>query len=188
MKKILATQGDVDEIIKVFNISFPHSIKWKLKWYCKKWLYYNIDNQSCEIWIIKENNSIVGVLIMVNDYKNYEAVNKKVLTKIYLGINLIYYTIFNFNKRVVKKKYGSIVDSVDMEYLTNSGCSCLKSISIEQLAIIPKYQGKGKGKYIVDFAKQRAKEQGYDKLSLLVEKENKIAYELYKKMGFVEVN
>jgi len=60
------------------------------------------------------------------------------------------------------------------------------SYYISGMAIYPEFRGKGIGTRFMALAEQRATEQGYDKLSLIVVEENTTALNLYKKTGYYE--
>ena len=55
---------------------------------------------------------------------------------------------------------------------------------IDTVSVLEDYQGQGIAKELFAFAQQKAKEQGFKKLSLLVDLENKKAKALYEKLGF----
>ncbi|WP_066161345.1 GNAT family N-acetyltransferase [Aliarcobacter skirrowii] len=57
---------------------------------------------------------------------------------------------------------------------------------IDTVSVSPSFQGRGIAKELFAFAQQKAKEQGFKKLSLLVDLENKKAKALYEKLGFID--
>lgn len=57
---------------------------------------------------------------------------------------------------------------------------------IDTVSVLEDYQGQGIAKELFAFAQQKAKEQGFKKLSLLVDLENKKAKALYEKLGFID--
>lgn len=57
---------------------------------------------------------------------------------------------------------------------------------IDTVSVLEDYQGQGIAKELFAFAQQKAKEQGFKKLSLLVDLENKKAKALYEKLGFLD--
>ncbi|MDX4060121.1 GNAT family N-acetyltransferase [Aliarcobacter skirrowii] len=57
---------------------------------------------------------------------------------------------------------------------------------IDTISVLEDYQGQGIAKELFAFAQQKAKEQGFKKLSLLVDLENKKAKALYEKLGFLD--
>lgn len=57
---------------------------------------------------------------------------------------------------------------------------------IDTVSVLEDYQGRGIAKELFAFAQQKAKEQGFKKLSLLVDLENKKAKALYEKLGFID--
>lgn len=56
-------------------------------------------------------------------------------------------------------------------------------LRIEKLYLLPKAQGKGLGKLLIDFAKREARQRGHSTLELNVNRNNK-AYFFYLKQGF----
>lgn len=57
---------------------------------------------------------------------------------------------------------------------------------IDTVSVLEDYQGQGIAKELFAFAQQKAREQGFKKLSLLVDLENKKAKALYAKLGFID--
>ncbi|MDX4064262.1 GNAT family N-acetyltransferase [Aliarcobacter skirrowii] len=57
---------------------------------------------------------------------------------------------------------------------------------IDTVSVLEDYQGQGIAKELFAFAQQKAKKQGFKKLSLLVDLENKKAKALYEKLGFLD--
>ena len=57
---------------------------------------------------------------------------------------------------------------------------------IDTVSVLEDYQGQGIAKELFAFAQQKAREQGFKKLSLLVDLENKKAKALYEKLGFID--
>ena len=57
---------------------------------------------------------------------------------------------------------------------------------IDTVSVLEDYQGQGIAKELFAFAQQKAREQGFKKLSLLVDLENKKAKALYAKLGFLD--
>lgn len=57
---------------------------------------------------------------------------------------------------------------------------------IDTVSVSPSFQGRGIAKELFAFAQQKAREQGFKKLSLLVDLENKKAKALYEKLGFLD--
>lgn len=55
------------------------------------------------------------------------------------------------------------------------------------IAFSPEFRGKGYGKQLMQLAEQQAREKGFTKLSLIVFEENRLARELYLKLGYREV-
>jgi len=61
------------------------------------------------------------------------------------------------------------------------------SYYISAMAVYPDFRGMGIGKEFLTIAEKKAKQQGYNKLSLIVVEENKLALNLYKKKEYREV-
>jgi ribosomal protein S18 acetylase RimI-like enzyme len=55
---------------------------------------------------------------------------------------------------------------------------------IDNIAVLPEQQGQGLGKLMLDQIEKRAREQGFDKVSLTVDKDNEHAIAWYLKTGF----
>ena len=53
-----------------------------------------------------------------------------------------------------------------------------------RIGVSPKYQNKGVGTYLVDFALKKLRSQGFDGVRILVETKNLNAIKLYSKFGF----
>jgi ribosomal protein S18 acetylase RimI-like enzyme len=61
------------------------------------------------------------------------------------------------------------------------------SYYISAMAMYPDFRGMGIGKEFLNIAEEKAIQQGYSKLSLIVIEDNKLALSLYKKKGYKEV-
>ncbi len=59
---------------------------------------------------------------------------------------------------------------------------------LSNIAVYPKYRGRGIGKILMQKALEQAKKQGYNTMVLDVEKYNNPAISLYKKLGFEIIN
>ena len=55
---------------------------------------------------------------------------------------------------------------------------------INNIAVLPEYRGRGYGKALLDFAEQKARRQGLDKISLTVADDNHRAIHLYERVGY----
>jgi ribosomal protein S18 acetylase RimI-like enzyme len=55
---------------------------------------------------------------------------------------------------------------------------------ISNIAVLPAWQGKGVGKYLLSQVEKTAREKGFNKISLTVDVENEHAFSLYKQTGF----
>lgn len=56
---------------------------------------------------------------------------------------------------------------------------------IDTVSVLPSAQGKGVGSRLLQFAEEKAKENGFSKISLNVEIEKTNAQKLYERLGFV---
>ena len=57
---------------------------------------------------------------------------------------------------------------------------------ISTMAVDEKYRGKGIGHLFFEKVKQLKQEKGYDTIELQVNAKNRLAYEMYRKYGFME--
>lgn len=57
---------------------------------------------------------------------------------------------------------------------------------LDSIAVHDGYQGQGIGKALMQAFEEKARKEGYSKLSLIVEQENDRAFALYRKMGYQE--
>ena len=74
-----------------------------------------------------------------------------------------------------------------MELFEGYKSSIGKFILIRRLIVHPKWRRKGVGRILLDFAIEECKRRQIRNLDLLVEHDNEIAYNLYKKLDFKEV-
>ncbi len=58
---------------------------------------------------------------------------------------------------------------------------------IDTLCVDPAYHRQGMGTSLIQFVEQYAKENGYERLSLVVEQNNTKAQKLYTRLGYIEV-
>lgn len=56
---------------------------------------------------------------------------------------------------------------------------------IDNLAVLETHQGKGIGKKLIETAEQTAFERGFGKISMLAEKDNVKAFNIYKRLGYM---
>ena len=61
-----------------------------------------------------------------------------------------------------------------------------KIFYIDTLCVDPAFRGQGIGTELIQFAEQYAKENGYERISLVVEQNNTKAQKLYTKLGYIE--
>ena len=159
-----------------------------MKFYSKEWLRYVIKSPSCEVWLGKNKDKFFGVLILVNDYKLFDAIRNKISLQIYYFFNLLFCPSLElYLKKIKEKIFGLNGESICMQFIINNKQN-MKSLSVEQLAVLPEEQGKGYGSFFVELAKERSIKLCCDKLSLLVNKNNKVACHLYIKNNFIKVN
>jgi ribosomal protein S18 acetylase RimI-like enzyme len=91
--------------------------------------------------------------------------------------------------------YNQIVDQYDVFVLTVDekvvGALVLvkqeRSLLLDNIAVHPDYQGRGYGRKLVAFAEQRVKSTGLALLTLYPNEHMTESIELYKKLGFVEI-
>ena len=62
----------------------------------------------------------------------------------------------------------------------------VEDLYIDTLCVDPAFRGQGIGTALIQFAEQYAKENGYERLSLVVEQNNTKAQKLYTKLGYIE--
>ncbi len=95
---------------------------------------------------------------------------------------------------ILQQKFGFGIVQLVKFYLRArhlKGMNILKvpenSLHINDIGILPNNQGMGIGGELIDYAKQTAKERGYDYLTLYVWKDNESAIKFYTKHGFTYV-
>jgi ribosomal protein S18 acetylase RimI-like enzyme len=60
----------------------------------------------------------------------------------------------------------------------------VRKAHLAQLAVAPDFQGRGLGRLLLNRTIERLSEMGYDRLSLMVSRDNHRALDLYRSMGF----
>ena len=181
----LAGIDDIKPIIYIFREGFPTSIQWRMNLYNRIWLSKAIHNLSCEIWISRENSEISGVLILVNNYREFLSLRDSYLMKLFyifclLSPKLLFHLPGVINERMNARRGKKL----NLKYVTDNNTNHATSIGLDQIVISAKYRGKGIGSRLIRFAKKRAREKGFSTLSLVVNEKNKVAYQLYVKNGF----
>lgn len=63
----------------------------------------------------------------------------------------------------------------------------VEDLYLDTLCVNPAYRGHGIGTALIQFVERYAREKGYERLSLAVEKNNANAQKLYTKLGYKEV-
>ena len=99
------------------------------------------------------------------------------------GIIVVYYSddvekLDNVMLRELNKN-GVIRKEFEKEFYENE-------YYIDSLAVNSAYQGRGIARKLMEFAEKKGKEQGYEKMSLLVHIDKEKAFSIYKKMGYEE--
>lgn len=181
----LASKRDIDIILDVFRRAFHRSLKWKMKLYSKFWLSNVLDSSSCKFWLVKVDSRVVGILMLVNNYEEFLKIGKKNRLRLCWLLNLVYLPLFVYGIIRSIQKICRQKRRVTLQLNLNNGPG-EKALSIEQLAVIPEFQGQGYGDKIVKLAKYLALRDGYNMLRLSVDKDNIPAYHLYIKNLFRE--
>ncbi len=82
---------------------------------------------------------------------------------------------------LIKNESEEIVGTFGLYQLSETNCE------IRKMYLLPKARGKGLGKWMVKFLIEKAKELGYQKIELDTASVLLEAIQLYKKMGFIEI-
>jgi ribosomal protein S18 acetylase RimI-like enzyme len=108
------------------------------------------------IWIYKIENQTVGLILAYNS-NEIEKLDEPILNHL--------------------KSKNIFLDSFDKECFENE-------FYIDTVSVSQKFQGRGIAKELFAFIEKKAKELGFEKVSLLVDFENPKALSLYEKIGF----
>ena len=95
--------------------------------------------------------------------------------------------ILAYNSNDVKKLDAPILEHLKSKniYLNSFDKECFENeFYIDTVSVSEKFQGAGIAKELFAFIEKKAKELGFDKVSLLVDFENPKALALYEKIGF----
>ena len=86
----------------------------------------------------------------------------------------------------LKKETLEVKDSIYLFYDGENlvGSSIIKQEEIDDLFVAPEYQGKGYGRKIMEATLNLALERNFDRITLGVVAWNKVAFNLYKSLGF----
>lgn len=101
--------------------------------------------------------------------------------------NQIVGLILAYNSNDVKKLDKPILEHLKTKniYLDSFEKECFEDeFYIDTVSVSPNFQGRGIAKELFSFVEKKAKELGFDKVSLLVDFENPKALALYEKLGF----
>ena len=101
--------------------------------------------------------------------------------------NQIVGLILAYNSNDVKKLDKPILEHLKTKniYLDSFEKECFEDeFYIDTVSVSPNFQGRGVAKELFLFVEEKAKELGFDKISLLVDFENPKALALYEKLGF----
>ncbi len=122
------------------------------------------------VFTIEINKELAGILLgYAWKTKKQSNLNTGILLFKKVGINLL-------NNIVPLLKFNSSVGQLDKgEYY------------ISNIAIYPKFRGKGLGKELIKKAEEEAKRKEAEKVVLDVEKENIVAIKFYTKLGYKKV-
>ncbi|PWE25763.1 GNAT family N-acetyltransferase [Aliarcobacter skirrowii] len=136
------------------------------------------ENEEHKILKTLENYIQMDVCrLSYNNIYTYEVNNKNVAILLAYNSN----DIEKLDKPMIEhlKTKNIFLESFDKECFEDE-------FYIDTVSVLEDYQGQGIAKELFAFAQQKAKEQGFKKLSLLVDLENKKAKALYEKLGFLD--
>ena len=129
---------------------------------------------SKENIVVEEENGKIRGLILAYPANDMEKLARKMLRytrEIFMISGFL--NFFRMLFRLGLNKYLPVTEN-DGYYISN-------------LAVFVEYRGKGIGVRLLEKAEEMAKENGLDKLSLVVETDNPQAMRVYEKFGFQEV-
>uniref|UniRef100_UPI004048A3D1 GNAT family N-acetyltransferase n=1 Tax=Aliarcobacter sp. TaxID=2321116 RepID=UPI004048A3D1 len=95
--------------------------------------------------------------------------------------------IVAYGSNKVKELDGAILEHLKMKniFLETFDKECFEDeFYIDTVSVFEKFQGRGIAKELFAFIERKAKEEGFEKISLLVDFENPKALKLYEKIGF----
>ncbi|MDX4065200.1 GNAT family N-acetyltransferase [Aliarcobacter skirrowii] len=136
------------------------------------------ENEEHKILKTLENYIQMDVCrLSYNNIYTYEVNNKNVAILLAYNSN----DIEKLDKPMIEhlKTKNIFLESFDKECFEDE-------FYIDTVSVLEDYQGQGIAKELFAFAQQKAREQGFKKLSLLVDLENKKAKALYEKLGFLD--
>lgn len=163
------------------------------------------------------NNTILNTLKKVNLYRDYSAIKMKLNDKSVKEDILVLeeLTIENsqkylevFNDSFSDMPHGTWLDNEDLNrYLNNKeeskyyfmvkndnniigfmNCEIESNEGMFDIGLCKSYRGKGLGKKLLETAIQFLNNKNVNNIALIVIEKNKIAYEMYKKRGFIKEN
>ncbi|NLN13355.1 MAG: GNAT family N-acetyltransferase [Arcobacter skirrowii] len=136
------------------------------------------ENEEHKILKTLENYIQMDVCrLSYNNIYTYEIDNKNVAI------------LLAYNSKDVEKLDKPMIEHIKTKniFLKSFDKECFDDeFYIDTVSVLEDYQGQGIAKELFAFAQQKAKEQGFKKLSLLVDLENKKAKALYEKLGFID--
>lgn len=180
-----AERSHIESIIDAFQEGFSASLQWQMNLFNRIWLLRAIKSPSCEIWIGRIRNETAGVLILVNNYKEYLSFRKNLPMKLFYAACVFSPKVFLSLLRTVRARKGvESGENVTLKYAFQPKPGPKKNLSLEQIVVRTQYRGQGIANNLVAFAKERAKEEGFSNISLMVNRKNRPAYNLYLKNGF----
>lgn len=163
---------DVEKFIEIITLSAPEFI-YKLFGLktegLLRFLYGKTKNNfSHEYFQVLEIDNEVAGGILAYTKKQYQESELKTIVLILLKLNIsLLSSLFTLLK--AQNMIGSLTDG---------------EMYISNLAVLPKYRGKGYGSIILSETEKLAKKHGCTKLSLDVDIDNKGAIRLYRGLGF----
>ena len=179
-----ATENDLEALINISRISFPHRMYWCTRSQSKKWWKCSLASKFSETWVSQFNGQVAGYVRLVTDLKKYQKESQELrpdlMTLFYafsirpwlLPIKIVNKIIYVTSGRV---RY---IDSDNPKDYNNS-------LWAYTMAVLPEMQNKGIGTSMIHFRDQRALELGYDSIKIWIEKKRKVSIRLHEKYGFI---
>lgn len=182
-----AQMTDLERLLKISKVCFPGQLRWRgPKEHALKWWEHILHADYCEVWVCTVNGQVVGFMNLVRDIDRIYAERRAFSG----GIGICLYYLIHYPMLTCRNGFRRVLNMIVPLFkisndrmsgdITNNG----GAIWIRPLAVECSMQGKGLGTNLIMMAIRRARELGYNKIRLGVERINSESIKLYQRLQF----
>jgi ribosomal protein S18 acetylase RimI-like enzyme len=181
------TPADVDNLVELCRIGFPHSIKWNgLRVLPRKWWKYIVMLPRAETWVVQNENKIVAACVLITnetqclqEKRQFKRNRALLFLSAILNPILVLYKIIEILRRVFNTNQSCELASINFTAETRAW--------IEIIVVSAEQRGCGFAKRLLQHCEDRTKSLGRKAIGLHVKRDNQPARCLYESLGYLRI-